>query len=480
MKRFVALCVVFMLLMLGVATAENTYPDIIYDYAGGMWKYADTVLNADYVGKATVTIGDYVNTADGHYVFYDAAFAASYQPAGHATTVFTSAGTYEINVTGGLGIRLQASKGTALDPMQCAMSVNVVYGESPEGKQGLPDSFVGTVQLKEDVAGLKEDVAAIVPAPHVQTAHTRTASSFPDCVSSAKEQIVSATATFDSLASFSIGLTKGETYADASNLIAYVVVDDTNIVLHYSFYGSERTVENAHGLTITGMVGVKMEFDWTNTLRVRLTTAGGAYECEYLAPYVRVGKGYPFYSLDATNGSMIGFSCAFPKINKPVWLFGDSYFSEVKERWVYYVDRDKCFFNGYPGEGSTNALAELQYLLTIGKPKYVVWCLGMNDTNATNWTNCFATLQELSAQYGFELVMGITPTVPTRLNNEQYRTAILDSGLRYIDFYSAVGANASGEWFDGLLSDDGVHPSEAGGMVLAAQVYADFPEIAMD
>jgi hypothetical protein len=57
MKRFVALCVVFMLLMLGVATAENS--NVVY--WSGDWRYryvtANTVEIAGYVGdETTITL----------------------------------------------------------------------------------------------------------------------------------------------------------------------------------------------------------------------------------------------------------------------------------------------------------------------------------------------------------------------------------------------------------------------------------------
>lgn len=456
--------------------------DIVYDYSGGTWKFKDVVIDTDSTEKVRVDVGSVDITSVGQFVFYTSDFSAPYQPIGMSTVAITEAGSYEIVLTNGLGIRLQASKDTSVIAKECRISaISIIYGNTSEKDvQGLPDYFVGTADIKRDFHEIKNKINELTIPPHEQTKWSRSESFFTECVSSAKEQVVSATVTFDTLTKFEIGLTKANDYSASANLVAYVEVDSNNVTLHYSFYGSPRTVVDPHNLSISGMVGVKLYYNWTNTLAVLVTTISGTFEKTYNAPYVRIGKCYPFNSLNAVNGHIIGFSNVFPKINKNVWLFGDSYFSEVPERWVYYVDRTKCFFNGYPGEGSTNALEELEYLLTVGKPKYVVWCLGMNDTNQTTWNNAFTRLKELSSQYGFELVMGITPTVPTRLNNENYRTSILSSGLRYIDFYSAVGTNESGIWFDGLISDDGVHPSILGGKVLASQVYADFPEIAMD
>ena len=46
----------------------------------------------------------------------------------------------------------------------------------------------------------------------------------------------------------------------------------------------------------------------------------------------------------------------------------------------------------------------------------------------------------------------------------------------YIDSYGAVGATSSG-WYDGMLSDDGIHPTELGAKVLASQILVDVPEL---
>ena len=56
---------------------------------------------------------------------------------------------------------------------------------------------------------------------------------------------------------------------------------------------------------------------------------------------------------------------------------------------------------------------------------------------------------------------------------------IRSSGLRYIDFYNAVGSTESGSWYDGMLSTDGVHPTETGARALFGQAMADFAELAM-
>ena len=120
-------------------------------------------------------------------------------------------------------------------------------------------------------------------------------------------------------------------------------------------------------------------------------------------------------------------------------------------------------------------LAELKKALFFGTPSYLVWCLGMNDTYE-DWVSGVEEIKELCKQKGITLILATIPTTPT-VNNEEITTYVRSSGLRYIDFYSAVGSNVSGDWKEGYLSGDNVHPTEQGAIALCAQVLADLPEL---
>ena len=70
---------------------------------------------------------------------------------------------------------------------------------------------------------------------------------------------------------------------------------------------------------------------------------------------------------------------------------------------------------------------------------------------------------------------GVPPLDVT--SNGKAATAYEISGDRYIDFAAAVGASASGVWYTGMLSNDNVHPSEAGAIALYHRAIADCPEL---
>ena len=70
-------------------------------------------------------------------------------------------------------------------------------------------------------------------------------------------------------------------------------------------------------------------------------------------------------------------------INKSIWVFGDSYVSNNSSSWFkLLVDAgyDKnCLVDSYSGESSRYSLDSFKTLVKYGSPKYVYWCIGMND-----------------------------------------------------------------------------------------------------
>jgi hypothetical protein len=125
-------------------------------------------------------------------------------------------------------------------------------------------------------------------------------------------------------------------------------------------------------------------------------------------------------------------------------------------------------------------------LLNNGTPKYILWCMGMNDADSStevnsSWLSTYESVKELCSKNNIELVLSTIPTVSgngsIRIN--KYKNSIVkSSGFRYIDFDSAVGADeTTGEWYTGMLSSDGVHPSVQGAITLYNKAISDFPEL---
>ena len=257
----------------------------------------------------------------------------------------------------------------------------------------------------------------------------------------------------------------------------YLKIDETNItLLHYE--QSESQVETvAHGISIETFIKVSMYSDNSGYLYVILQSKNGMFK------YIFKGWGYeanyqPFVKSVNSSLSLLKLNVGCQDFKNPVWAFGDSYFGVASNRWVG-VMRDFGFFNflidGLAGQNSNGAYSDLLKCLNFGTPKYLIWCLGMNDQDNT-YKVVFDKVKSICEQKGITMIAATIPSVPA-ISKEIINQYVIESGLRYIDFKKAVGANELGVWYQGYLSSDEVHPTDLGAQALATQVLIDFPEL---
>lgn len=192
----------------------------------------------------------------------------------------------------------------------------------------------------------------------------------------------------------------------------------------------------------------------------------------------------------------LSFTC--DGYHSDIQMYGDSYFGTASAaRWPYYLVKDgragQVLLDGYSGKGSAGGIKTFNINLTHSIPKYAVWCLGMNDPDTSseinaNWKKAVEEFLSVCDKKGIIPVLSTIPTVKggavddtdisnMRINKfkNQY---VRSSGRRYIDFDAAVGADEeTGEWYGGMLSGDGVHPTEQGAKALYMRVLTDFPEV---
>lgn len=257
----------------------------------------------------------------------------------------------------------------------------------------------------------------------------------------------------------------------------WLKIDNTNIVYqHYESSTMDRATI-AHGLSISSFIKVFMYGDNAGVLHVTLMTLGGifettfdawAYEANYEAFVKSTGSQLTNVKLGATNKDF----------RKPLWLFGDSYFGVGANRVIGNLKKFGFFdflVNGLAGQSPSGAYNDLLRCLNFGTPKYLIWCLGMNG-NYDDYTTTFTKLKALCEERNITLVLTLIPTVPER-DKEELASYIKSTGLRYIDWYKAVGANSSGVWYEGYLATDNVHPTELGAKAISMQFFIDFPEI---
>ena len=235
----------------------------------------------------------------------------------------------------------------------------------------------------------------------------------------------------------------------------------------------------AHGLSIGRRLRVSMETGEHNLHATLSIRSGGRTFTKDIRWH---GGGAP--ALVNEGGSPVKARLSFVRgaVQEPVWFLGDSYFSEIDpERWPYHMVREG-YCSGWmadhiPGGTSEQLLESFKNDLRFGAPVTAVWMLGMNDKDRPGrinkeWLSCTQEFLSLCDSLGIEPVLVTVPSVPERCHD--CKTAwVRQSGCRYIDWYEAVGASVwvEGEevhqgWDEGLLYEDGVHPTESGAKVL--------------
>jgi hypothetical protein len=167
-----------------------------------------------------------------------------------------------------------------------------------------------------------------------------------------------------------------------------------------------------------------------------------------------------------------------------VFIFGDSYVNcAASARWPFYIYNSgyQFFCDGLPGGRSEDSYDFLKSAFSVHKPKYAIWCLGMNDGSDTpeapsaKWKDYLQKVMAMCKENKITLILATVPSVPAR-NNAQKNRFVRASGYRYIDFEKAV-SDGSGKLKEGMLAEDEVHPTDKGAKALADEFVRSFPEI---
>lgn len=259
-----------------------------------------------------------------------------------------------------------------------------------------------------------------------------------------------------------------------------VRIDGTDVQIVKSGSQTWQNYQWAHGLTISDFIDVTFNNDWLNPKIVVATKSGIFVQPVNQLPSLEM-YGLPTAVMGSgTSVTNAELRATADKFNKPIWAIGDSYTSLYTERWTYQMVKtigiDKFLIIGLAGGGSSGLFADLQKALAFGTPKFLIWCLGMNDTYSA-WSTVIEQVKALCAANGIELIMQTIPipNLSTSNNQIQINAAVRSSGYRYIDACAAMCPNNNWPWYDNY-TEDGVHPTELGAKVLVARFLSDFPE----
>ena len=279
-----------------------------------------------------------------------------------------------------------------------------------------------------------------------------------------------------------------------NNSIGHGFVELVSVDSTYLYYrepsASSPIISVAHGLTIANDLLIRVETDWrvNYVKKIIIHSSGSTFTLDDDAAYKVYMYGYPCVKSIGAVMSDCAFSWIPQDIDKPIWIFGDSWESMFENRWVYYLVQsgftNTWMINAYAGENSNASLDALYNLLSIRRPEYIVWMIGMNDADTSNavnavWKKVYDTVRALCSRYKINLILYTVPNTPT-INNSFKNAIVQASGYRYIDGVAAVGDDGSGNWFEGYeqSSTDHNHTSAKGAIALFMRVLADFPEIA--
>lgn len=241
-----------------------------------------------------------------------------------------------------------------------------------------------------------------------------------------------------------------------------------------------------HNLNISGgILDIIIEENPIDSVTITISNNGNTFKHTFTG-WVKNTTLQPYCYAAFGSFANYNFTWTCTDLYKNCWIFGDSYMAYSPERWAYYLEQygyaKNALLNSFPGATSGAAIINLHNLIDYGNPKFIIWTVGMNDGSdsdsapSSTWANNRDTFIAICEENNVEPIFATIPTVPT-VNNEQKNAWIRNSGYRYIDFSRAVNAAATGTWNSGMLSSDGVHPTENGAKALFAEFLLDFPEI---
>lgn len=307
-------------------------------------------------------------------------------------------------------------------------------------------------------------------------------------------------------------VTIGHGYKD--NLSSWCVLSKEALETHL-YNGTDEVATIPFHLSTTGKTHVTIDKGLSGT-RATLKIVSGT---DSLTKSVRwIGDNGNTNGIFATvnHGSLKNCTLTWQGkcLTSEIWMFGDSYFAlDNPARWTYYLLPEggaHILFNAYSGAQSQSIIQDFENLLKLSKPKMAVWCLGMNDKDNvsslaatmpnSSWLAATKRFLALCKQHNIVPVLSTIPSVigghlATTTPEAAFRyhgaknTWVKNSGYRYIDFATAVGANdQTGYWYgegtdthmlEGTNDNTQtrVHPTASGAKALYQQALHDCPEL---
>lgn len=283
-----------------------------------------------------------------------------------------------------------------------------------------------------------------------------------------------------------VGVIVGHGYTEDS-LGSWLEITATKATVYRRWDGETQQMgDYTHGLTMKDYISVIILAGYGNKAKIVIYTNGGTYTINDVYWYGRQGEIFALANGNAFTNASCAWNC--PLTRKKIWAYGDSYFDTASDRkWNYYLEQlgiHSVMWDDNSGRASLKALESLKNDLKLGTPKFILWAMGMNDTEPSgmnaNWKNCVDELLAICSEHEITPILCTIPST-TSMRNTYKNAWIEESGYRYIDFAKAVGGEEyPSPWYEDMLFEDGIHPAVQGAIALFNQAITDFPELLDD
>ena len=259
---------------------------------------------------------------------------------------------------------------------------------------------------------------------------------------------------------------------------AYIVIDAESVYL-YEYLREEKLLEKIpHGLSISGSVNILITVGAGFFANLVITTPSGSFTKEIFWNGSRED-----ILVESTGATFTDCTLTYriDGISKDIWLIGDSYF-DFWGKYIVNLGYGNFYLDGHSGRFTETAIESLKTNMLYAIPKKIVWFMGMNDPDEedkvnSSWIDCFYTLRDICLENNIELILSTVPNTPER-NNKYKNEIVRNSGYRYIEICSAVGADTCRGWTSGLIDpEDYVHPSPEGTKIISECILSALPEL---
>ena len=275
----------------------------------------------------------------------------------------------------------------------------------------------------------------------------------------------------------------------------YGLIESSDISILIGTYAGDVTIDRnnvsygdttkPHGLVLKDFLSVSIMVKKYEKGDLTINTNGGTFTVQDI-PMVSVMSRIRAKCL---TGSFKKVSLSFHSsvYSKPIWVLGDSYM----DIWppLVYDKYSNIMYNGYGGYAAINAYQSFMQAIKYGKPKTIVWAIGMNNWESAwgSYVDSFDEWKEYTSKVvsycekdNIEVIFITAPNTPLHSNAKKtaYTKSTWGSSHRIIDVNEAVLKNSeTNEWYDGMLASDSIHPTGHGAISIANYIESHIFEL---